>query len=184
MSVWDAGTNWQFHQTVNVYQSGTLCKLTRSLYWWLQSSGGAEMPVWRKEFLVRPLNAFFFHDGNMGTKTDQMWICMVCMSLCECVCVQRWGFHYSFSWPRKKVIAGWFCHEVKSVVLHVGLLLFCVGFLKKQQVLPGYGDREDRAESDRRKAPFIDVECWKHESNSCVMYTLEEVEEEVFRSFN
>lgn len=45
------------------------------------------------------------------------------------------------------------------MVLHVGLSLLCVGFLKKQQVLPGYGDSEDRAESDRRAAPFIDVEC-------------------------
>lgn len=45
------------------------------------------------------------------------------------------------------------------MVLHVEPLLLCVGFLKKQQVLRGYGDSEDRVESDRRKAPFIDAEC-------------------------
>lgn len=57
---WDAGTNWQFQQTVNVYQDGTLCKLTWSLYPWLQSSGGAEMSVWREELLVCPVNACLF----------------------------------------------------------------------------------------------------------------------------
>lgn len=61
-------------------------KLSRSLCGWLQSGAEAEMLVCRKEILVCPVNVYFRHDCNIGTKVSQMWICMVCMFLPECVC--------------------------------------------------------------------------------------------------
>lgn len=155
---WDTGTNWQFHQTVNIYQNGTLCKLTQSLYWWLQSTGGNEMPVCRKQFLVRPVNVYFFTTviwEQRRTRCESVWF--VCPCLNECVQWGVWGLvvpHHSVCWPRHNVIAGWFCSALKSV-----LLLSCCFYAwassrsnRFWQLGRQCGQRE------RRNAPFI--WCW------------------------
>lgn len=189
---WDAGTNWQFRQTVNVYQNGNLCKLTRSLYWWLQSGGGTHKCLFVKKKEKKKKESSWcvlwvpslFHCCNMGTKNDQMWICP-CVNVCVFSKRVRRGFPITlFADPDADVIAGCLQRRGEISGFACRAVAFMCGVFFPQEATGFLETARTEPRVTGGRLLSLMWWRWKPESNSCVMDTQELGEEagEAFRS--
>lgn len=119
-----------------------------------------------------PVNACSFtEDRNMGTKTDQMWMCTVPGWMCGGRGEEGGGTppNPSVCWPRREVIAGWFRSELKSAFSFSCMRSFhALAFSRCNRFC--YLAGVDGLKGGMRLSLMWRAER-EHESNSCVMDT-------------